>query len=669
MTPRSPDARKPTQPVVLTASISNNTDKIYSDLQVQLERGAPIDQQNLLDDAIETPPSTDQIRPKPLQLKKPLLPQQTQFVTYRTTPLDMCMCFSGVYPYALTVEAISDPSAGMAEVGRTQVFVPSFPTVPEPVTVGWVWPLIERPHRSFNESVFLDDELAGSISPGGRLNRALQVAEKVAGRVRLTVLIDPDLIDSLTVMAAGYQVKVENGSKAGTGGPHAAEWLARLKAVSAKHDIALTAYGDPDIDAVTRAGMFWSSALEPEVQARVNAALPGIVMNNVSWPADGVLTNRALDEVVADGASTVLLSDTALPGQNQTEPRPDALSPLPAASGKATALVTDSAIEQVVASALKLGATPAQDQQTLLAQLAIRAAQSPGTGHFVVIAPDRYVDTDPANAAATIMATRGTTWSGPISIPDALSTVTPIDRGPLQLPGGAQAAEISSATITALGQTERQVASLRETLQNPDAAALLGGFSAGIQRAESNGWRRNLTAGSAVATDLRNAIGRLHASVHLVKPTSGAGLYSLSSSNSPLVVTVANGLPRDVLVRVAVGPGVGVVGFTAAPIGIQTIPANSRKTISIPTHTNRLGKFRVVATMTTPAGTQLGDPVILNVRASSLGGISKTITALAAGILVLALLRRLFRRTRNRNGNPAPRGRASSESAPWDASG
>ena len=102
-----------------------------------------------------------------------------------------------------------------------------------------------------------------------------------------------------------------------------------------------------------------------------------------------------MDALVGGGASTVLLSDAALPGQNRAEPRPDALSPLPSAAGQALALVTDSAIQATVARALQLGAAAANDQQTLLAQLAIRAVQQPERSHFVVIAPDRYVDRQP----------------------------------------------------------------------------------------------------------------------------------------------------------------------------------------------------------------------------------------------------------------------------------
>ena len=75
------------------------------------------------------------------------------------------LCNTGVYPYALVVQAVSDPNVGFQEVGRTQIFVPSFQEATQPVTVNWIWPLIERPHRTMSDTVFTDDELASRWPP------------------------------------------------------------------------------------------------------------------------------------------------------------------------------------------------------------------------------------------------------------------------------------------------------------------------------------------------------------------------------------------------------------------------------------------------------------------------------------------------------------------------
>jgi hypothetical protein len=650
MTPRAPDARKLDQPIAFVATLSNDSDTRYSAVRVYLERGAPLTTQASLDQSIASAGPTDTIVPSYLDVNRPLLPHASLTVTYKTSPQSdrsggMCLCQTAVYPYALVAQGVVEGGT-YTEVGRTPVLVASFPdkeAQPQPVAVNWVWPLIERPHRTVSETVFNDDQLAGSVSAHGRLWRVLQVAEKLQGKVRLTIPIDPDLIDSLAVMASptGYEVRTGSSTVKGTGGPAARDWLTALASIKAKHDIVLTAYGDPDINAVTRAGLAWSTALDPQVKARLSPTIDDFT-SDLIWPADGVLTTMALDTAVASGASAILLSDSVLPGQNKTEPRPDGLSPLPTATGVATALVTDSTLQQIVSRAMKLSATPAGDQQQLLAQLAIRAVQDPTVGHFAVLAADRYVDPNPDTAVATILATSTATWSESIGRRAAMTSFKSVDRGSLQILGGAADNEASAAAMSSLLQTQSQVTSLRAALDNDSALDLLGGFKLGIQRAESNAWRADHAIGDRRAAELSARIDALTAKVHLVEPATRN--YSLSSSNSPIVVTIVNELTRPVKVRVSVTGGRGAVGFTADPVDVQTIPAGSLQKISVTTHVNRVNRFKVIAELATPDGGQLGPTLELNVRSTALGGITKTVTFVAAGVLIAALLLRLIRR-------------------------
>jgi hypothetical protein len=651
MSPRSPDARKLTQVVTFVATLTNNTDTAYSGLRVTLERSVPIVQQSQLDAAISTPPATDTITARTDDVPGPLPARGTLTVTYKTTPdhePDMCLCQTGVYPYALVVRGKTTPDGPTDEIGRTQILVPSFPPdgpQPQPVSVAWVWPLLSRPHRAMSANVFTDDGLAGEISPGGRLDRALKVAELTQDKVRMTLVVDPDLLDSLSVMASAEPYQVVSGATtvAGAGHTLAIGWLNRLKNLQTKHDLVMTAYADPDINAVTRAGLKWSTALDPQVQARLAPSFINYT-SDLTWPADGVLTGNALDAAVAGGSATVLLSDTALPGQNNTEPRPDGVSPLPTATGKATALVTDSTLQKLAAQIFTLGALPATNQQALLAQLAIRAAQDPTVKHFAVITPGRYVDTDPVSAASTILSLVGTSWSSTMDARTAASTVAPVDRGALQIPADAPAAELSPSDMSSLRETVQRVASLRSALDNADASALLGGFNAAVQRAESTAWRTDRNTGAARVAQLQTRSTELTDQVHLAQPTTNK--YSLSSSNSPIQVTVINDLDRPVTVRVTVSPGRGAVGFVSEPVEIARMPAHSRRPVSIPVRVSRVDKFNVVAGLSTPDGGTLGVPVELSVRVTALGGITKTVTGVAAAVLVIALLRRFVLRIR-----------------------
>jgi hypothetical protein len=227
--------------------------------------------------------------------------------------------------------------------------------------------------------------------------------------------------------------------------------------------------------------------------------------------------------------------------------------------------------------------------------------------------------------------------------------VPTVDRGPLVTSAESAASEVSADQIARLVEIEQQAGSLREALQSDAAAALLSGFNLGIQRAQSSAWRIDRQGGIAITSKLSVAITSRLEAVTLVKPAEGT--YGLSSANSPIVVTVENGLSQPITVRVAVTAAPGVIGFKADPL-LETIPANARKTIQVHTHSERLGQFKAIATLSTPDGQALGNPIQLSLRATALGGITKTITILAACVLALALLRRVVRRIRHRSQPP-----------------
>ena len=187
------------------------------------------------------------------------------------------------------------------------------------------------------------------MSPGGRLDTLLDAAVAVTGRVRLTLVVDPETIEALDRMTSprGYRVVSGRTTVPGRGAAAAADWLARLHAIAPKHLLVATPYADPDLVALERGG---ESALgrvnQPDLDAtgRVLGVLPS---TKVSWPPDGQLTDTALDDVVAQGASAVVLDPTALPGipAAQGGRTPSGVSPLPALSGQAVALVSDPEVE------------------------------------------------------------------------------------------------------------------------------------------------------------------------------------------------------------------------------------------------------------------------------------------------------------------------------------
>jgi small-conductance mechanosensitive channel len=174
--------------------------------------------------------------------------------------------------------------------------------------------------------------------------------------------------------------------------------------------------------------------------------------------------------------------------------------------------------------------------------------------------------------------------------------------------------------------------------------ALLGSFPSAIQASESAGWANDPESADTFSSRLGDEVTALTRSIQIVRPSRGS--YSLASSSAPLLVTVLNTLPVAVTIRVALSSARGVAGFRADQV-VQTIPANSRRTIKVQAHVSRSGRFRIDAQLSSPAGGALGEPLELTIYSSALGTIGVVITIIALAVLVLALINRFVRRWRH----------------------
>ncbi|MCW2648962.1 MAG: hypothetical protein JWP07_5071 [Pseudonocardiales bacterium] len=657
VSPTTPTPSTTPQPLTVRLRLTNTTDQSIAKVTVEGARGNPIDSQTALEQAIAHPQPPDEGLVGRFGTKAPVLtslgPRASASVEYRSTsdtiPDDpgLCICQNRIYPLYFTAHA-TDLNGNDQVIGAGQTYIPAFgESLPQPVQVSWVWPIIDRPHRLTGDTVFTDDDLAASVN-GGRLDRVLQVVESAGKQVTMTLVIDPELIDELAVMSAGpYQYGTTGKLAAGTGTAAATRWLDRLQralAANPKIEVDFTPPADPDIESLTRNGLAWTVGLSEAAQKRVTAALGGYpVSTHVAWPPGGALSPDTLNAVVRQGARTVILSDSALSGIPRSSTR-NALASLQTPAGPVLAAITTSTIQRYVAPVLSVGGTGLADLPKLVAEVAVRAVQDGTTSHYVTIVAPRLIDPS-AVAAQAIRATSNVFWSKPLSLDEASPpTVQPADHGQL-VPPPASALTLSLRTISVAQDLTRVVPALSTMLVPADAATLLGELPTAVQRAESASWHADPAAGAAFADQLSQRIEAIETGVQIVKPSGGT--YTLASRTSPLTVTVENNLDVPVFVRVRVTAANGLPGFTAADIGRQSIAPHSRLPLHIPTHVARTGRFVVQAMLFTPSNEQLGAPVDLSVHSTALGAIGVIITITAAAVLVLALLIRFIRRLRN----------------------
>lgn len=97
--------------------------------------------------------------------------------------------------------------------------------------------VVDIPHRNF-DGTFRDNELATTLTPDGRLGKALFTANTTA-----TWVIDAHLIDEILDMADGYTFE---GKDEPVGASIAQIWLQQLRIATVGNPIVALPYGNPD---------------------------------------------------------------------------------------------------------------------------------------------------------------------------------------------------------------------------------------------------------------------------------------------------------------------------------------------------------------------------------------------------------------------------------------
>jgi hypothetical protein len=705
-----PRSLSPTAVITISGTLTNTGDATVSHLALRLQRGPAYNTRAELAAADRSPDPALAVVPAFRDVPGQLQPGDSVPFTYMLPVADLQLDLAGVYPAMLSVNGTVQGTA--RRVGQLATYLvepPSDPTVIARTSVAWLWPLVDSPHRDASGR-FTDDVLAREVAANGRLDRALAAMERLprttpaggqpTAAVPVTLAVDPALVESLAIMAAGpYQA----GGSAGTGTQAAASFLQRLKAVAAAVPVMALPYGDPDVDALQSAGLpgvvtrslpgspdgtarddgasgaqsSTTSASPPSAAngegtdgaagSRILSAVLGIhPRTDVAWLPAGSVRPETLATLQKGAITQVVLPSAALAGGDAAlgldRTTATAATTVATTGGSLRALVGDGRLGSL-ADAGQAAGGPRVAEQRYLAELALLSLQTPAGGATptVLVTPPRTVDADPDAVAAMMTDATTAPWLQPASV-ESLATGPAAGAGPpaaLAAPGAPALDPSGLATLTA-------AATLRDAVAGAavhDAAGALAPYDAAIARNASVEWRADATGFRAAARDLRATMTQLADRVTLVAPADGT--YSLASNNAPLVLTVRNDLPFAVQVRLQLRTT--NVGLQLGDIGRQTLQPGQRATLQVPTDAHHVGGFTVVATLTTPSGKALGDPVQIRVKTTAYGPIGLIITIGAGALLGLLFLRRLIRfilrrRRGTRSGDgpagPAPEGAA-----------
>jgi hypothetical protein len=565
----------------------------------------------------------------------------------------------------LAVSVTGTTLAGLNVVGQLRTFLPWAPRTTIgpgfPVRVAWIWPLIDRPHRTTPTNWF-DDALTPEIGPTGRLTTLLNAGndaeqQRPLGRKHSTVqnvpvtwALDPMLVNDLRAMTASYQVTTPTGTTAGKGTPAAKTWLTLLQGAVSRSGASVLAlpYADPDIVAMARnsvASATTSIGLASERGRTVlQQALPLTTLPRIAWPVAGLSDQRSLNALQAIGNSTVVLSGSAVPPITPPAETPTAHTTITSnAGGTVDTVLTDPQLSADVNGGLDNPDGARVSLQRYLAETLMIQNEAPGHLRDLVVAPNRRWSPTAAYADAVLADTGKVPWISPISLgavtASPIDTTNSVQRDPLTYRESARHNELSPAYLNRVADLRADIATFASILpqHNPDILT----YAAAEQQAYSSSWRTDRSLANTELTALKNQV---LAQMRQVRISSKGGTFvTLTSHGGSVPVTIANDLATPVHITVQLQTNQRLAFSQRGRVTVD-IPANQQTQVELHAVAKTSGVFPLKVRLETPSGRPYGPTVQLFVRSTVYGTITLIITGAATAALMVAVGIRLTRR-------------------------
>lgn len=565
------------------------------------------------------------------------------------------------------------------------------PDTSHPVRMTMLWPLADRPRLApgapggTTPVRLVDDSLATSLAPGGRLDTLLSAADFATGptvdsggqmRATLCLAVDPDLLVTVNAMTGGYVVNdgPDTGpgtpTRAGAGQDAAVSWLNRLRALAGRLCVAPTNYAQADLTALQRVGDPALSAIATNGAGDIVDQILGTnSVRGATLLADGPLTGPALDLLAAQGPTVTVAAAHGTAQDSVTgAPTTADVSPL-RYRPEVVAAAFDPAVGAALAGAGSDPVAPSyldpsldvpvhHDSQTSRRQDALGAllwrgltpSEQPRTQ---ILMPPLVWSLD-ADDAQAILTTVATTIHAGLAVPRPLPTVIsesnavppePVQPAPpdsLGNPHGSVDQNISGGIravisrlwgLTAALTTDERTGLTGLQYTAPLREDLLRALSQSVPPESREGLaEQRLQTVSRSVNDMFGA-------VTIVNP---GGAYTLATERSPLPLALRNNLPVPIRVRLHVD---APPGMTVTDMGEIELPPGYLP-LRVPIEVHFTQRVAVDVSLQTADGLTLGEPVRLSVHSNAYGKVLFFITLSAGAVLVALAGRRLWHRFR-----------------------
>jgi len=474
--------------------------------------------------------------------------------------------------YEMDVEAFTGSVQNASQVAISRTFLPWFPDHGgvEPTKIATLWPLTDTPRvqaQTYSESgtdtqvpVLSNDSLAAEMAQNGRLNQLVSIGSGLAaGKIPVTWVVDPDLLDTAQDMASSYRVATSDDSQGaradntapGKAGSTATAWLSAARSAVKGQEVVSLPYADPDLASIAHNGGGSKSLvglLSKDSSAgkfTVDGRLGTSSTANVAWPYQGYVDSEILNTAHQAGDRSVIVSGDSMPESNSLTYTPSAAR---AVGEGMTAVVSDPAISDIFSGDLSTPGAQTLAEQRFLADTLMITLELPSTQRSILVQPPRNLSVGAAQALSGALeyavqgkwaqgATLASVASSTTGTGSAVNhTVPPVSRYPSAL----RSTELSAATLSQVAgvrgslDTLEKVLTLKYRVTNP--------FSTAIARSLSTAWRGDGPGGSAYRASMQNYLTNLVAAVRILPKST----VTLTGTSGTIPVSVQNDLQQPV---------------------------------------------------------------------------------------------------------------------------
>ncbi|WP_217142164.1 DUF6049 family protein [Streptomyces sp. AC627_RSS907] len=636
--------------VTVSGTVTNHGKQTVTDAHVRLRPGAEVNTRSAVDEIAKNSDDLQEaigpeIDDKYTEKFSKLTPGVAEHFNISVPVDDLDLGEDGVYEFAVSLSGQTSSQPWERILGIQRTFLPWQPRAADPRTkTTALWPLVSTTHMAAetgpNEEqtpVFLNDDLAKEISPGGRLNQMVTLGKELD----VTWVVDPDLLASVDAMTGSYRVRDGDTTTAGAHQAVAKQWLADLQDAVADKEVVALPFADPDLASLAHNGTDVTgslSQLKDATDVITNTVEPILHVKpstDFAWPVNGAVDRSIVKVATSAGADKVIARSDSLQETHGLPYTPSAARPI---GGGTTAVVADARLSTAFEGDLTKASASTLAVQRFLAQ-SLALSQQTSKQRSVVIAPQRTPSGSQARAMAeALRALQGGAWSQSQKLaaaaaakpdPDATTKVPRASSYPSAL----RKKELPRSAFEQIAQTQDKLAKFQVVLSNP--SRVVTPFGRALNRNMSASWRGRAAEAESFRAGVQSYLDGLTGRVRLIDKSE----TKLSGRSATIPVTVQNNLVQDVgplvLRLTSTNPTrleIDGAAYQEQPVSVS---GGHSQSVKFTTSANANGRAAVIAQLYTTDGRKYGDPVTFDVKVTEIT--ATVMLVIGGGVLLLVL--------------------------------